>query len=183
MRKGNACHKILIQSEKYFAKTKRADDNIITVGQNEEHIKKMITTCLETELDHMLRAWLRKLNTKGFLKQTSEMIEEIKAIRKQLILDRSKNMAASDLLCHDSKSIVPKNVKDYLFRRSDVTGFGIWGCSAFKIFVKMANDDEILKRELIKLNKNFFEKYQLKIETRDMIRLCSAMILHRQSKI
>lgn len=67
----------------------------------------------------------------------------------------------------------------FVFRRSDVTGFGIWGCSAFKIFVKMANDDEILKRELIKLNKNFFKKYQLKIETTDMIRLCSAMILHR----
>lgn len=47
----------------------------------------------------------------------------------------------------------------------------------------MANDDEILKKELIKLNKNFFEKYQLKIETRNMIRLCSTMILHRWSKI
>lgn len=179
LRKGHACHKILIQSEKYFAKTQKADDYIITVGQNKEQIKEIITTCLETQLDYMLKAWLRQLNTKGFLKETSEMIEEIKAIRKELILDRSKNMTASDVPCNDSKSIVPKNVRNYLFRRSDVTGFGIWGCSAFKIFVKMANDDEILKRELIKLNKNFFKKYQLKIETTDVIRLCSAMILHR----
>lgn len=116
MRKGHACHKILIQSEKYFAKTKIADDNIITVGQNKEQIKEIITTCLETQLDYMLNAWLRQLNTKGFLKETSEMIEEIKAIRKQLKLNRSKNMAASDLPYNDSKSIVPKNVRDYLFR-------------------------------------------------------------------
>lgn len=115
MRKGHACHKILIQSEKYFAKTKIADDNIITVGQNKEQIKEIITTCLETQLDYMLNAWLRQLNTKGFLKETSEMIEEIKAIQ-QLILDKSKNMAASDVPCNDSKSIVPKNVRDYLFR-------------------------------------------------------------------
>lgn len=156
LRKGHACHKILIQSEKYFAKTKKADDYIVTVGQNKRHIKEMITTCLETELDLILQVWLRKIKAKGSLKQTSEMIEEIKAIRKQLILDNSKSTAAPDVPSIDSKLIVPKNVREHLFRRSDVTGFGIWGCSAFKIFVNMANDDEILKRELIKLNKNFF---------------------------
>nr|XP_034318945.1 uncharacterized protein LOC117687017 [Crassostrea gigas] len=179
LRKGHACHKILIQSEKYFAKTKKADGDVITVGQNKRDIKEIITTCLETELDQILKVWLKKLKAKGSLNQTLEMIEEIKAIRKQLILENSKSTAAHDVPCIDSKPIVPKNVREHLFRRSGVTGFGIWGCSAFKIFVNMANDDEILKKELIKLNKNFFEKYQLKIETRNMIRLCSTMILHR----
>lgn len=164
LRKCHACHKILIQSEKYVAKTKKADECIITVGQNKEHIKKIVTTCLETQLDVMLRVWLGKLKTKGSSKQTAEMIEEIKAIRKDLMLDKSKNTTTPDVLCVDSKPIVPKNVREHLFRRPDVIGFGIWGCSAFKIFVKMAIDDQILKRELIKLNKNFFEKYQLKIE-------------------
>lgn len=84
MRKGHACHKILIQFKKYVAKTPKADDYIITVGQNKEQIKEIITTCLETQLDYMLNAWLWQLNTKGFLTETSEMIEEIKAIRKEL---------------------------------------------------------------------------------------------------
>lgn len=164
LRKGHACHRILIQSEKYFAKTKKADDYIITVGQNKRHIKEIITTCLETQLDLTLHVWLEKLKTKGSLKQTSEMIEEIKAIRKQLILGKRK----TDVPCIDSKPIVPKNVREYLLRRSGVTGFGIWGCSGFKIFVEMATDDKMIKRELIKLNKNFFEKYHLNIETRNM---------------
>lgn len=116
LRKGHACHKILIQSEKYFAKTKKADDYIVTVGQNKRHIKEIITTCLETELDLILQVWLRKIKAKGSLKQTSEMIEEIKAIRKQLILNNSKSTAAPDVPSIDIKLIVPKNVREHLFR-------------------------------------------------------------------
>lgn len=116
LRKGHACHKILIQSEKYFAKTKKAGDYIFTVGQNKRHIKEIITTCLETELDLILKVWLKKLNAKGSLKQTLEMIEEIKAIRKQLILDNSKSTTVPVVPCIDSKPIVPKNVREHLFR-------------------------------------------------------------------
>lgn len=112
LRKGHACHRILIQSEKYFAKTKKADDYIITVGQNKRHIKEIITTCLETQLDLTLHVWLEKLKTKGSLKQTSKMIEEIKAIRKLLLLGKRK----TDVICTDSKPIVPKNVREYLLR-------------------------------------------------------------------
>lgn len=67
---------------KIFCQNK--EDYIVTVGQNKRHIKENITTCLETELDLILQVWLRKIKAKGSLKQTSEMIEEIKAIRKQL---------------------------------------------------------------------------------------------------
>lgn len=57
----------------------------------------------------------------------------------------------------------------FAFRRFDVNGFGIWGCSTITIFVKKATDDEILKSELNTLNQNFFEKYHLKIEARNMV--------------
>lgn len=57
----------------------------------------------------------------------------------------------------------------FAFRRSDVNGFGIWGCSTIQIFVKKATDYKILKSELISLNKSFFEKYHLEIETRNMV--------------
>lgn len=116
LRKGHACHKILIQSEKYFAKKTKADGDVITVGQNKRDIKEIITTCLETELDLILKVWLKKFKAKGSLKQTLEMIEEIKAIRKDLMLDKSKNTTTPDVLCVDSKPIVPKNVREHLFR-------------------------------------------------------------------
>lgn len=99
---------------KIFCQNK--EDYIVTVGQNKRHIKENITTCLETELDLILQVWLRKIKAKGSLKQTSEMIEEIKAIRKQLILDNSKSTAAPDVPSIDSKLIVPKNVREHLFR-------------------------------------------------------------------
>lgn len=59
----------------------------------------------------------------------------------------------------------------FVFRRVDVNGFGIWGRSTIQIFVKKITDHEkkILKKELINLNPNFFEKYHLEVETRNMV--------------
>lgn len=57
----------------------------------------------------------------------------------------------------------------FVFRRFDVNGFGIWGCSTIQIFVKKGSDNEILKSKLIKLNQNFFDKYYLKIEPRIIV--------------
>lgn len=114
LRKKNACYKILIQSEESFDKTNKTDDSIIIVGQNKQQIKEVITTCLEKQLDEMLQDWLEKLKHEDLKKETSEILAEIEAIRKQLILDNSNNTAAPDAPCFDKKSIVPVKVKDYL---------------------------------------------------------------------
>lgn len=169
LRRENACYKILIQSEESCSKTNKKDDSIIIVGQNKQQIKEVITTCLEKHLDEMLQDWLEKLKHEGLKKQTFEIFAEIEAIRKQLILDTSINTAVPIAPCIDNKSIVPNDVKDYLLGRFEVNGFGIWGCSTFQIFVKKATDNKILKKELIKLNQNFFQKYQLEIESRNMV--------------
>lgn len=115
MRNGHACHRILIQSEESMSKTKKANDPIITVCHNKQQIKNIITACLDKQLDQILQVCLGKLKTKGSLKQTSKMIAEINAIQKQLILDSSNKTAASDVPCIN-KSIVPNDVKEYLFR-------------------------------------------------------------------
>lgn len=169
LRGENGCHKILIQSDVSYDKTRKADGSISIVGQNKRQIKEMITICLEEQLDQMLQDWLGKLKHEDFNKQISEIIAEIEAIRKQLILDTSTNTASLDVPCIANTPIVPNEVKEYLFRRFDVNGFGIWGCSTITIFVKKATDDEILKSELNTLNQNFFEKYHLKIEARNMV--------------
>lgn len=41
--------------------------------------------------------------------------------------------------------------------------------STIQIFVKEATDHTILKSELIKLNQNFFDKYNLKIEPSNIV--------------
>lgn len=169
LRRENACHKILIQSDVPFDKTPEADGSIISVGQSKRRIKEIITSCLEEQLDQVLQDWLGKLKHEDLNKQTSDIIAEIEAIRKQLILDTRHNTNGLDAPCIANKSIVPNDVKEYLFRRFDVNGFGIWGCSTIQIFLKKATDYEILKRELITLNQNFFEKYHLKIETGNMV--------------
>lgn len=171
LQKENVYHKILIQSEDSCDETKISDDSesVTIVGQNKQQIKETITTCLEKQLDKVLQEWLGKLQHVGLNNQTPEIIAEIEAIRKQLIIDTSINTHSPDVPCNDSKSIVPVDVKDYLLGRSGVQSFGIWGCSTFKIFVNKATDDNILESELIVLDQNFFEKYHLEIERRTIV--------------
>lgn len=116
MQKENAYHKILIQSEDSCDETKISDDSesVTIVGQNKQQINETITTCLEKQLDKVLQEWFGKLQHVGLNNQTPEIIAEIEAIRKQLIIDTSINTYSPDVPCNDSKSIVPVDVKDYL---------------------------------------------------------------------
>lgn len=116
MRRKHARHKILIQSDVHFDKTSKADGSIIIVSQNKRQIQELITSCLEEQLDEVLQDWLEKLKRVVLNKQTSEIIAEIEAIRKQLILDTRNNTAVPDASCNDTNSIVPNDVKEYLFR-------------------------------------------------------------------
>lgn len=115
MRRENASHKILIQSDVHFDTTRKADGSIIIVGQNKRQIEEIITSCLEEQLDQMLQDWLEKLKQEGINKQTSEIIDKIQAIRKQLILDTSQNRGTPDAPNVENKSIIPDDAKEYLF--------------------------------------------------------------------
>lgn len=64
----------------------------------------------------MLQDWLEKLKHEGLNNQAPEIIAEIEAIRKQLIIDISINTNSPDVPCNDNRSIVPVGVKDYLLR-------------------------------------------------------------------
>lgn len=108
MRLQNACHKILIKSGTLSDKD-QGDDSINIVDQNKEQIKDAITTCLEEPLLQMLQELLEDLKNEPSNKTTSVYIAEIEAI--------CKNMKVSSLFSSpDTKSIVPEDVKDYLFR-------------------------------------------------------------------
>lgn len=108
LRLQSACHKILIKSST-LSDTDQADDSINIVDKSKEQIKDAITTCLEEPLLQMLQELLEDLKNEPSNKTTSVYIAEIEAI--------CKNMKVSSLFSSpDTKSIVPEDVKDYLFR-------------------------------------------------------------------
>lgn len=96
--------------------TDEITDSLIFVDKNKEENIRVITSCLEKPIHQMLQNWSTYLETKGLGKHTSRVIAEIKAIGKQLVLEESKRTAAvSDTPCMKCKSIVPGDIKNYLF--------------------------------------------------------------------
>lgn len=118
----------------------------------------------------MLDGWLENLGTEGLSKQVAGIKVEIEAICKQMEFDDCAESAAVSVSpVVNNKSLVPDDVKDYLFRSLDVGSFGLWRNSSFKVFVKKATDEQRLKDDLMNLSPTFFEKYHLKIEKRKMV--------------
>lgn len=116
MRLRIACHKILIKSGT-LSDTDQADDSIIIVGHNKKQIKDAITTCLEEPLHQMLQEWLEVFKNKPSNETSSEIIAEIEAICKQMeIINRKYTEISSLSPSLNTKSIVPDDVKEYLFR-------------------------------------------------------------------
>eukprot|EP00105_Crassostrea_gigas_P039428 XP_019923576.1 PREDICTED: uncharacterized protein LOC105330336 [Crassostrea gigas] len=165
LRQEGVCHKIFIRSDTFCDKADREedknDDSIISVGQDKDQIEEIITSCLEEPLQKMLQEWQRELKHERFRKNASDIIGEIEAISKELVLVNNKD---TDVPIAGSKSNVPGNVKDFLFSISDVNSFGIWNTSSFKVFVKKTTDLKELRDELIMLNKKFCQQYHLEIE-------------------
>lgn len=113
MREKGASENIRIKSATNCNETDEITDSLIFVQKNKEDNIRAITSCLEKPIHQMLQNWSTYLETKGQGKHTSRVIAEIKAIGKQLVLDESKGTAAvSEMKC---KSIVPGDMKDYLF--------------------------------------------------------------------
>lgn len=115
LRQEKACHKIFIRSDTFCDKTNRDededDDFVISVGQDKDQIEDIITSCLEEPLHQMLQKWLKDLKRESFRENASDIIAEMEAISKMLVLINSRD---TDVPIPGTKSIVPDNVKDYL---------------------------------------------------------------------
>lgn len=170
LRGEKACHVIFVNSHFSCLEKEEADDPFIFVDLCKEQIKEAIATCLVVPLHRMLQEWFEVLKTKGPNELHSEILSEIQAIRKQLALCTSSKRSPSSVLPSNcTNSVIPDNVKEFLFRKPGVHSFGIWRYLTFKVFISKTADDENLKVELMKINKIFFSKYPLEIEKRKLM--------------
>lgn len=108
--------KILIKYASICDEKDEITDSLIIIDENKTDIARTITSCLEKPIHQIIQHWSTYLKTKGLGKRTSRVIAEIKAIRKQLVLDESKRTTTvSDLSRNKCKTCVPDDIKDYLF--------------------------------------------------------------------
>lgn len=106
-----ASDKILIKSASICDETEETTESLIIIAENKTDIARAITSCLEKPIHQILQHWSTGLKTEGLGKRTSRVIAEIKAIRKELVLDEHKRTTAAT----DCKTCVPDDLKDYLF--------------------------------------------------------------------
>lgn len=88
---------------------------------NDDHTKeqllRIITACLNKPLQELLEGWLANLETEGSSKQAAGIKAEVEAIRKQMEFDDCAESAAVSVSpVVSTKSVVPDDVKNYLFR-------------------------------------------------------------------
>lgn len=117
LRQEIACHKVLIKSNNFSDDTDESVYSIISVVRNRAQIQEAITICLEEPIHRMLEKLLKDLKTAGLNKiQKSGITAEIEAIRKQMILENSKDISAAPVLQNEgTESVIPENIKAYLF--------------------------------------------------------------------
>lgn len=65
----------------------------------------------------MIQVWLDLIKTDGSKRHASGIIDEIRAIRKQMSVDKRKVTITPSLVSSvDTYSRIPENVKDFLFQ-------------------------------------------------------------------
>lgn len=79
-------------------------------------MKETITTCLEEPFHEVLKTWLEIFRNQAFTKIASEIVAEIKEIRKHFDFEKSNPTTSIYGLQGSSIDfIIPDNVKDFLF--------------------------------------------------------------------
>lgn len=111
-----ACHKVLIKSNTFYDDTDETGYSINSVVRNRARIQETITSCLEEPIHQMLEQLWEDLKTADLNIIPPGITAEIEAIRKQMALENSKDISADPVLQNiGTKSLIPDNIKDYLF--------------------------------------------------------------------
>lgn len=113
MLKEDACYKILVTSNIRFGVLVVEDNNIIVADK--DNVQEVLTSCLEEPLRQVLGDWSNELKT--IRSETSARImSEIENIQKQMSFEERQDVRCSDSLSKATTDIVPKKIKNFLFR-------------------------------------------------------------------
>ena len=108
-----ANHKIFVKSNK-ARRDALSMANVVIVEK--DHVQEALTSCLEEPLRILLDKWSKGIKRINQTKQTHHVLSEIENIRKQMLLEDTKEAFESDDPSSTSTNIVPGTIKDYLFR-------------------------------------------------------------------
>ncbi|XP_061185282.1 uncharacterized protein LOC133193359 [Saccostrea echinata] len=114
-------------------------------------VREALTSFLETPLKKCIEGFLEELNVgEGSREEIPKILNECKSLLLQMSSKRNEMQ-------------IPETIKNLLFERYDVHGFGIWDTSEFRVFVRNKADIESLKYELFKLEPEFLNTLSLHI--------------------
>lgn len=108
---------IIIKSKCRECEKDKADKSHPNVDHTKEQLLRIITACLIKPLHELLEGWLANLKTDVSSNQATDIKTEIEAICHQMAFDDCDDSSSVSVLPIDNtKSILPDDVKNYLFR-------------------------------------------------------------------
>lgn len=107
---------IIIKSKCRDDEKDKKDEFDPNVDHTKEQLLRIITTCLNKPLQELLESWLANLETGGSSNQAADIKTEIEAICHQMEFDDCDESDVFVSQIGNTKSILPDDVKNYLFR-------------------------------------------------------------------
>ncbi|XP_062585300.1 uncharacterized protein LOC134246970 isoform X2 [Saccostrea cucullata] len=130
------------------------------LSRKKKCVREALTSFLETPLKKCIEGFLEELNVyEGTSEEIPKMLNEYKSVLSQMSPTENETQ-------------IPETIKNFLFERPDVQGFGIWETSEFRIFLRNETNIEILKSELYELEPEFLNSMSLHIVSGE-VKICS----------
>nr|XP_034312441.1 uncharacterized protein LOC105339851 isoform X2 [Crassostrea gigas] len=157
---------VLFIGEETFKKTK----NMLSVSNLDTlSIRSAIT---DPEVREIHEALTELLETPVWelldeIKQNMQMSDafhpmDMLSMELDVLLNTVKHVASNDMINdgapeRQSYSDIPEEIKDYLLRKREINGFGLWGKNEFRVFVNHENKRRHLRENMLRIFTDIFK--------------------------
>ncbi|XP_061185121.1 uncharacterized protein LOC133193168 [Saccostrea echinata] len=122
-------------------------------------VREALNSLLEIPLKKIIQGFLEEFNRGSIRKEEMpEVWNECRSILSQMSPEGNSR----------DEIQIPETIKEFLFQRSGIHGFGIWERSEFRVFIGNDENIEQLNSELYKLSPEFFNIMSLHIVSGEM---------------
>lgn len=165
-------NEVLLMDEHKYKKTKKMLENRCV---NTKEIRSAITHPdvreVHEALTELLETPIWKLLLK--IKQNMDIADasnqlEMLSMELDILLNTVKHPGCSDTVKTTTEenevcSIIPEELKNYLFRKREVSGFGLWNTEEFRVFVNQETKGRHIRENLLKVFASFFKIKRLNV--------------------